>query len=432
VNSRPGSRNSGTLRYYLAEYVALKALESPSVYDIRADELYELDEEGFAFLRECAGPDGCDPCKAEESFAAYALSEGLLTGRPVNKKRPLLSAAPAPSLRYLELQITDKCNLTCKHCYLGDTHGRELSPLELKKVLDEFEAMQGLRLMITGGEPLMHGRFREFNELLPEYAFRKILFTNGLLLDRDMIRALRVDEVQLSVDGMARGHDYLRGPGSFQKVMKALEAAVEEGMAVSVATMIHEGNIGEFEGMKSLFLSLGIRDWTVDAPSLTGNLGFNSNICAPPETGGKLLSYGFGRGLHGSERGFGCGLHLAAVIATGEVCKCAFYSDSPSGNIREGLAEAWARIRPVDLGPLRCSELRCPVIEECRGGCRYRASIVDRAPSSVSHDAPYGRGCDFYKCYYYGIMNSGMKPGNAAEINPKKGGIRNEDQEGSD
>jgi radical SAM protein with 4Fe4S-binding SPASM domain len=399
------------LRNYLSEHAALKALETPSVYDVTQDELYELDEEGFEFLRKCASPEGGDPRLADPAFAEYCFSEGLLTDKKVFKRRPPVHKSPVPSLRYLELQITDKCNLACRHCYIGSPAGKELEIADLKKLLGEFEAMQGLRLMITGGEPLMHSRFGEFNGLLRDYAIRRILFTNGMMIDREIIEKLNVDEIQFSVDGMEHGHDYLRGAGSFSRVMKAVDTALDAGMAVSVATMIHKENTGEFDEMKERFLSLGIRDWTVDAPSPAGNMNHNMELCTPPEIGGKLLEYGFGGGMHGSSEGYGCGLHLAAVMANGDICKCAFYSGSPAGNIREGLAEAWSRIIPVSLKELRCHELSCPVIDECRGGCRYRAYVMDKTSNCRPGKGSFGSSCDFYKCYYYGIMNPGMKPG---------------------
>jgi radical SAM protein with 4Fe4S-binding SPASM domain len=396
---------SAPVRYYLAESVALKWLESPCLYDIREDELYELDEEGFAFLRECTEPDGGDPQKADPAFAEYCFSEGLLTRARINIRRPPVFRSQVPSLRYLELQITDKCNLKCRHCYLGNPQNKELSIPQLRSLLDEFEAMQGLRLLITGGEPLMHSRFSEINGLLADYAFRKILFTNGLLLDMEMIKSLRADELQFSVDGMEHGHEALRGHGTFRKVMNALEMSMESGMTVSVATMVHSENISEFKEMEALFLSLGIRDWTVDVPCSEGNLYDNKALCVPPETGGKLLAYGFGKGLHGSGEGFGCGLHLAAVLANGDICKCAFYSGSPAGHIRDGLSGAWARVKPVNLAELECSGFSCPELDECRGGCRYRASVLEKGEIRPGAEiGPYGIGRDFYKCFYYGIM----------------------------
>ena len=181
------------MRYYLSDRFILKLLETPTVYDIRNDELYDLDDDAFEFLKKCAGNEGCGEEGADKEFIGYCLSEGILAKEPVNVKRPFIIKSPVPSLRYLELQITDKCNLKCRHCYIGKPLNNELSVGEIKALLNEFEEMQGLRLLITGGEPLMHSRFEEINSLLPEYNFRKILFTNGLLLTDNLLENLHAD-----------------------------------------------------------------------------------------------------------------------------------------------------------------------------------------------------------------------------------------------
>ncbi|MDA8339423.1 MAG: radical SAM protein, partial [Nitrospiraceae bacterium] len=167
------------MRYYLSDGFVLKWLETPSVYYVKEDELYELDDDAFEFLKKSAS-EGAEAEYADKEFIGFCLSEGILTAKAINVKRPVITKSPTPSLRYLELQITDKCNLKCGHCYIGRPENNEISIDEIKAVLDEFEEMQGLRLLLTGGEPLMHSYFDEINLLLPEYNFRKILFTNGL------------------------------------------------------------------------------------------------------------------------------------------------------------------------------------------------------------------------------------------------------------
>ena len=391
------------MKYRLSEKFVLRWLEDPSLYDPGNDELYELDDSGFRFLQSCASPEGCDTAGAEREFLEYCLSEGILTPDSKAAKRPPVIKSPIPSLRYLELQITDRCNLRCRHCYIGEPKNKELPVAELKSVLDEFECMQGLRLLITGGEPLMHSRFDEINELLPAYGFRKILLTNGLLLNQKNIEGLNVEEIQFSIDGMEHGHDAIRGEGTFQRVIKIVEETLSVGMAVSISTMVHPKNLAEFDEMDDLFRGLGIRDWTVDVPCAEGSLKNNDLLQVTPEIGGKYLDYGFGGGLHSGAEGFGCGLHLAAVLARGDICKCAFYSGEPAGNISDGLAKAWERIKPVDLHNLKCALLSCRVLDECRGGCRYRASVISGNQEACNY-ACRGFERDLYKCFQYGII----------------------------
>jgi len=155
--------------------------------------------------------------------------------------------------------------------------------------------------------------------------------------------------------------------------------------------MVHAGNLGDFDTMEKLFKSLGIKDWTVDAPCAAGRLRDNREITVSPEEGGKYLGYGYGGGIHATGPGYACGLHLMAVLPDGTAAKCTFYGDRAVGTIGEGLRTCWQRIRPIKLGSLDC---KCEYLEACRGGCRYRAELLDH---------PQGR--DLYRCSLYGVID---------------------------
>jgi len=374
--------------YYLARRAVLKWLETPSIYQIANDELYELDNDSFTFLKKCATEKGCE--STDSAFIDYCLGEGLLTAEKVLIDRPALKRAPEPSLRYLELQITDACNLRCKHCYIDGPGTHELSVQQVLATLREFQEMQGLRVLISGGEPLLHQNFDEINEMLPDFFLRKVLFTNGLLLKKHSVNALKVDEIQVSIDGLEQAHDRIRGNGTYKRAMETVSFALDAGYDVSISTMVHRGNLSDFDAMERLFKSLGIKEWTVDVPSPAGRFKDNHDLFVSPEEGGKYLGYGYGVGLHSSKEGYGCGLHLTAVMADGKVAKCTFYRNAAVGTAGDGLRTAWNKVRPVRLSELAC---KCEYLEICRGGCRYRAEQLD------------GKGGkDIYRCNLYGII----------------------------
>lgn len=360
----------------------MKRLEKPCIYNIVSDELYELDEEAFAFFNACAGKRGCSA--DADAFLEFCIDEGLLIEKRAAKRRAPRGRSPVPSLRYLELRITDRCNLRCKHCYIGEGKDVELPLRSVEKVMREFEALQGLRLLITGGEPLLYRDFDSLNSMLPDFEFRKVLLTNGLPLNSKILEKLRVDEIQISVDGLEDAHDFIRGGGVFKRAMKAIERSLDAGFDVSVSTMIHHGNLKDFDDMERIFREMNIKEWTVDAPSLSGNLLVNPDIAPAPDIAGRYLNYGFGEGPHGGGDGYACGLHLMSVMPDGCAAKCSFYSDRPVGDIDEGLAVCWKRVEHVRLSEIECD---CDFINECRGGCRYRASAFG---------SPYAK--DPYKC----------------------------------
>jgi radical SAM protein with 4Fe4S-binding SPASM domain len=313
-------------------------------------------------------------------------------------QRPAPTKAPSPSLRYLELQITKNCNLTCRHCYIGGKEGGdrggtdELSLGLIRAILHQFEEMQGLRVLISGGEPLLHSQFKEINDILPEFFIRKVLITNGLLLTTDMLAGLNVHEIQVSIDGLGHAHDSLRGKGTFRSSMNGIRKALQAGYQVSVSTMVHRKNLNDFDKMKDLFERLGVKDWTVDVPCITGRLKHHPEFQISPEVGGKYLRYGFGEGLHAGTPGFACGTHLMAVTADGKAAKCTFFHDKAVGSIEEGLRENWQRIEPISLSTLSCD---CFHLSECRGGCRYRALLLGDE-----------LGKDYYKCHSYDILDA--------------------------
>jgi radical SAM protein with 4Fe4S-binding SPASM domain len=377
------------MNYFLSESAVLKWLETPSIYHVAKDELYELDTDSFGFMKSCASEGGC--FSKDSAFIDYCVEEGLLTKEPSAVKRPLLVKAPLPSLRYLELQITDACNLHCRHCYIGDSASHELSLMQIRKVLSEFENMQGLRVMITGGEPLLHRNFEAINEMLPDYSIRKVLFTNGMILRKEALKILKVDEIQISIDGLEAAHDALRGNGTFRHALDAVMNSLDAGFNVSISTMVHRRNLGDFDEMEQMFKRMGIKEWTVDVPCTSGRLKENAEFLIAPEEGGKYLGYGYGGGIHSSGTGYGCGLHLMSVLADGNIAKCTFYGDRTVGTVDQGLRSSWQRIQPILLSDLSCE---CEFIEACRGGCRYRAELID---------GPRGR--DLFRCSLYGIIN---------------------------
>ena len=366
---------SGKKYLILSEPCSLKNLEEFYIYHRNRDELYEVNQEAFDFLKLCDGTGKREDLGGDKKFLKYCLREELLTllEKPV-KKKIILSQTSKPSLRYLELQITDKCNLKCRHCYVGKPRNQEIDLKKIFDICEQFESLQGLRMIISGGEPLLHSGFWKLNDRLGSYQFRSILLSNGLLLTSEVAKRLKVQEVQISIDGIKDSHDMLRGKGSFRAAMKGAQNILKAGIDLSIATMIHPYNLDDFDRMESLFKGMGVKDWSVDYPAFTGNLEKNQKFFLQPEKAGKFLSYGFGAGLYESTGDFTCGSHLCAITPDGEVCKCSFFIDQSIGNIYNNkLLSCWKKLKHLKLEDLNCRS--CKYLKECKGGCRFRAYL---------------------------------------------------------
>ncbi len=372
----------------LADDVAIKVLEQPYLYSLSHDELYEINDEAKDFLEQCDGTSLGKELTDNAEFVEYCLTENLLeaSDSPSPIKVPIVYGLN-PSLRYLELNLLHKCNLRCAHCYLGEQDQKELPLASAIQITEQFAALGGLRLVITGGEPLLYKKLPEFLDTIAPLKLRRVLFSNGTLINDRTIKELNVDEIQFSLDGWEEGHNRLREAATFKKTVDAIYLAKANGIDVSIATMVHSYNLDQFDRLQSFVEEIEATDWGIDIMTVTGNLAAHQDFAVPYETAAPFLDYGYGGGYHGSSEGYACGRHVLAVLPDGSAVKCTFYQDS-LGNAVEDLKQCWLNAKHIPLNDLTECQ-KCPALADCKGGCRFRAKT------------PLGR--DPFMCIAYGI-----------------------------
>ena len=117
------------------------------------------------------------------------------------------------------LTVTNKCNLRCRHCRVSDREAEDLSFEEAITILDSFHKEGGRTVYLQGGEPLIWHDRRHNLEGIVEYAREKgflatIIYTNGTMPIKTS-----ANTVFISVDGLQKTHDYLRGK-TFDRIME--------------------------------------------------------------------------------------------------------------------------------------------------------------------------------------------------------------------
>lgn len=356
----------------LTPKASVKRLEEDYLYHLGGDELYEINEDALQMLQRCDGSRRLRDLNVDPDFLGFCVQEDLLELHEEPQAMELAEGrSPTPSLRYLEWLVTFRCNLSCAHCYLGEA-GREEFPVELiHPLLAQFTRMQGLRILVSGGEPTLYRHFSTLNEALKDYPIRAVLLTNGITMTEGFASRLNFQEVQVSLDGMEKGHDSIRGKGSFLKAVEAMKAVRSVGLDLSVATMIHRRNLDQWEEIRELISQMDAREWNIDYPCVKGRWEDHPELAVDPETAAQKMSYGFGGSYHGTSAGWTCGRHLAAVVPSGEVCRCGLYQDRCYGSVKDGLEPAWLKVEHIPISSTECAE--CEHADSCGGGCRFRA-----------------------------------------------------------
>lgn len=161
------------------------------------------------------------------------------------------------------VELTNRCNLACHHCFVGRHGGSENLPIEiLEKILAEAPAFGFDQISFTGGEPTLYRWFGEAIRLTAQAGFRFGIVTNGSTFPRTYPRLLEhrdaLELITFSLDGAtAATHDGLRGDGSFRRVLQAISVCVAEGIPFSLNTVITAHNRDELPRLAELGATLG-------------------------------------------------------------------------------------------------------------------------------------------------------------------------------
>jgi MoaA/NifB/PqqE/SkfB family radical SAM enzyme len=184
----------------------------------------------------------------------------------------------------LTLEITKRCNLTCRHCYNRSSaqSADELSWEYIRTVLEQVAADRIRFLSIIGGEPLMHPNLMSILRMGREIAESVNLSSNGTIWGKHPIdeAAACIDTANISLDApSAELHDSFRGrAGSFEKAVDAIRRLAKNRVEVTVQTTVFRGNIRVLNALGRLVEQLGAATWSVRVPLDSGRVKDNSEL----------------------------------------------------------------------------------------------------------------------------------------------------------
>lgn len=142
----------------------------------------------------------------------------------------------------LAVELTYRCNETCVHCYCpADRVRPELTLSQIEDLLDEFQALGGFSLLLTGGEVFVREDFRHLLRSLKRRKLLLSIISNLTLLDADsadLISDLHPRSVGCSIySANADLHDSItRHPDSFKKSVAAIKMLRARGVPVVIKT----------------------------------------------------------------------------------------------------------------------------------------------------------------------------------------------------
>jgi len=194
-------------------------------------------------------------------------------------------------------ELTSRCNLDCRHCYLGPAAQREkkrhqeLSTEDVFKILDEITEAGCLYLVLTGGDPMLRPDFAAIYRHARENGLILTVFCNGNLVDDRVIELFREYppfRVDVSVYGASAGtyEKITRVPGSFSRFIEGVKRLAEGGIGFSMKTVLMTLNQHELPAMRKLARDLGAVHFRMDSailPCFPGGSREPMNLRVDPE-----------------------------------------------------------------------------------------------------------------------------------------------------
>ncbi len=330
----------------------------------------------------------------------------------------------APTVANLE--ITELCNVKCKHCYnpwRDETMGvNSLDLLKLKKTISQLKKIGVFHVILSGGEPMSNFKIlKEAMKLLKTNNMTYSCNTNLILANDEKMKELRelgLEHCLTSIPSIdeVENDEIMQSKGSLKKIVNGIRSCIKNNVRVSANMVVTKSNLHRVYETGKQMAELGCTKFFVTraVPPVYSevskandekdnelvlshedvknsldqalkvkedfNIQIGSLISYPLCFLGDLNRYSdfVGRGCP-SQRG-----HVININANGNVHTCVHEEESYGSIWREDFHEVYSKkmIKWRD-GSMHYEECKtCPYIKVCNSGCQMTANAVNGTPAS--------------------------------------------------
>lgn len=227
-------------------------------------------------------------------------------------------------LESLWLELTQKCNLACNHCYAESHPGRELlgsmTCEDWSSVIDDAAGMGCCYVQFIGGEPLLHPEIEQLARQAKEHGMDIEVLTNGTVLSDRMLGWMSALDVNVSTSvysSCATRHDAVTGKaGSWDRTVSNIDRMIEEGLSVRAGIIYRDRELDRVEETTVFLANRGVLVGT-DHVRAIGRGGFAQSAEA-----------------YLAELCGACGNDRVCVTNTGDVHPCIMARRTALGNVK--------------------------------------------------------------------------------------------------
>ncbi len=160
------------------------------------------------------------------------------------------------NMNLISWNVTNKCNLYCKHCYRESSPDEEtddeLTTEEGKKLLRDMKKASLETIIFSGGEPILRPDIFELIEYACSLGMMSLMGSNGTLITPEVAKKLKssgLNAIAISIDSLNKEvHDDFRGKkGSLEKAIAGIKNCIDADIRVQVNTTISRYNLDDID-----------------------------------------------------------------------------------------------------------------------------------------------------------------------------------------
>ena len=312
------------------------------------------------------------------------------------------------SLRVCVWELTTLCNLRCAHCgsRAGIKNKNQLSLEKCFSVADELAEIGCESVCLIGGEVTLFHGWDLILDRLTDKGVRTNIITNGYNITTEIFERIKNSKIRtvcVSVDGMEKNHNEIRGrQDCFSQLKNFIDRINSEtDKYITAVTTLTKTNIDDIEELSVFLAENNVKIWQLQICSPFGNARDNIEIAPGKDDISKIariyrklpqspmtirladnIGYYIGdsnEGVVQEFRGCAAGICLIGIDTDGNVRGCESLKDDRfiEGNLRtQTLKDIWTDEnnflynRKFTPGLLTGDCADCEHGKICAGGCR--------------------------------------------------------------
>jgi len=158
-------------------------------------------------------------------------------------------------------EITTRCNLRCPMCYYKTLFNQEeLNLKEIRFIIEKRFAGIIKNIYLIGAEPFMKPHLDEILRIFTDNGISVSVQTNGTLIIKMKKLLPYFKRVDLSIDGLKKTHNKIRGKGTFEKSIEGLKMLTEMDKMGIVSITLQKKNLSEVKDLIYFLADKGVQN----------------------------------------------------------------------------------------------------------------------------------------------------------------------------